>query len=169
MLKKYITKSKETIKNNIFLFFILFVIFIIFLLFYYKKYEYYDPSSQPISGTFTLGENSFNNNVTHRNILDEEGDNQFYYQKGIGSPSHIGTINFTKPFPETPLVFTQINGTPDSEDNLYSISVSNITPNSFNYYKNVITNNIIPSEEGDMVAMQLSHDDNRSFNWVAFQ
>ena len=160
---------KKNVKNNqyLYLLFILLTIFIIILLlFYYKSYEYFYSSSQHISGTFTLS-NSFN-----QNILDEEGDNnQIYYQKGIGSPSHTGTIKFTQPFSGNPFVFTQINGTPDSKDNLYSVNISNITPNSFDYYKNVVSNNIIPAEEGEgapMVAMKLSPDDNTLFNWIAF-
>ena len=167
MLKK---NSKNT-TYLYFLFILLTIFIIIFLLFYYKSYEYYDTSSQSISGTFTLSDKS--NNTIYRNNLDEESDdNQIYYQKGIGSPSHSGTINFTKPFSGNPFVFKQVNGTPDSEDNLYSVTVSNITPNSFNYYKNVVSNNIIESEDPEdtqKVAMKLSNDDNRSFNWIAFQ
>jgi hypothetical protein len=167
MLKK---NSKNT-TYLYFLFILLTIFIIIFLLFYYKSYEYYDTSSQSISGTFTLSGKS--NNTIYRNNLEEESDdNQIYYQKGIGSPSHSGTINFTKPFSGNPFVFTQVNGTPDSEDNLYSVTVSNITPNSFNYYKNVVSNNIIESEDPEdtqKVAMKLSNDDNRSFNWIAFQ
>ena len=163
MLKK---NSKNT--TYLYLLYILFTIFIIILLlFYYKSYEYYDSPSPPISGTFTLS-----NNTIFRNILDEEDDNQIYYQKGIGSPSHTGTINFTQPFSQNPFVFTQVNGTPDSEDNLYSVNVSNITPNSFDYYKNVVSNNIAPPEEGQdeqPSVTQLSHDDIKSFNWIAVQ
>jgi hypothetical protein len=165
---------KKNSKNTTYLYllFILLTVFIIiFLLFYYKSYEYYDSSSQPISGTFTLSGQS--NNTIYRNNLDEESnDNEIYYQKGIGSPSHSGTINFTKPFSENPFVFTQVNGAPDSEDNVYSVTVSNITPNSFDYYKNVVSNNLVPAEEDQgepMVAMKLSHDDNTLFNWIAFQ
>jgi len=159
---------KKNVKNNqyLYLLFILLTIFIIILiLFSYKNYEYYDSPSQPISGTFTL--NSFN-----QHISDEEGGNHFFYQKGIGSKTHKGTIKFTQPFLQNPYVFTQVNGTPDAEDNLYSITVSNITPNSFDYYKNVVSNNIIPPEEGEgepMVAMKLSNDDSTPFNWFAFQ
>ena len=67
---------KKITNNTKYLLFILLTIFIIiFLLFYYKSYEYYDSSSQPISGTFTLS------NSINRNISDEEGGNQFFYQK----------------------------------------------------------------------------------------
>lgn len=163
MLKK---NSKNT--TYLYLLYILFTIFIIILiLFYYKSYEYYDSPSPSINGTFTLS-----NNTIFRNILDEEDDNQIYYQKGIGSPSHTGTINFTQPFSQNPFVFTQVNVTPDIEDNLYSVNVSNITQNSFDYYKNVISNNLVPAEEDQgepMVAMKLSQDDNKSFNWIAVQ
>jgi len=166
------------VKNNskntkyLYLLFILLTIFIIiFLLFYYKSYEYYDTSSEPISGTFTLSGKS--NNTIYRNNLEEESnDTKIYYQKGIGSTSHTGTINFTKPFSQNPFVFTQVNGTPDSEDNLYSVKVSNITQNSFDYYKNVVSNNIVAPEDPEdtpTVAMKLSNDDNRSFNWIAVQ
>ena len=151
------------VKNNskntkyLYLLFILLTIFIIiFLLFYYKSYEYYDTSSEPISGTFTLSGKS--NNTIYRNNLEEESnDTQIYYQKGIGSTSHTGTINFTQPFSQNPFVFTQLNGTPDSEDNLYSVTVSN--------------NIVAPEDPEDtpMVAMKLSNDDNRSFNWIAVQ
>lgn len=163
MVKKNTNNSRY-----LYLLFILLTIFIIiFLLFYYKNYEYYSSSSQAITGTFTLS------NSINRDILDEEDDyNQIYYQKGISSTSHSGTINFTQPFSQNPFVFTQVNGTPDSEDNLYSVTVSNITPNSFNYYKNVVSNNIVPPENEDnedMVAMKLSRDDKKSFNWIAFQ
>ena len=162
----------KKITNNstyLYLLYILFTIFIIILLlFYYKSYEYYDSSSQPINGTFTLS-----NNTIYRNILDEEGNNnQIYYQKGIGSQSSKGTIKFTQPFSQNPFVFTQVNGTPDSEDNLYSVTVSNITPNSFDYYKNVVSNNIAPQEEEQgesAVVAKLSNDDIKSFNWIAFQ
>jgi len=162
MVKKITNNTKY-----LYLLFILLTIFIIILLlFYYKSYEYYDSSSQPISGTFTLS-NSFN-----QNILDEEGNNnKIYYQKGISSKSHTGTINFTQPFSKNPFVFTQVIGTPDSEDNLYSVTVSNITQNSFDYYKNVVSNNIVQPEEeqeGTAVVTELSRDDNRSFNWIAF-
>ena len=160
----------KKITNNstyLYLLYILFTIFIIIFLLFYKSYEYYSSSSQPINGTFTLS-----NNTIYKNILDEEDNNQIYYQKGIGSPSHTGTIKFTQPFSGNPFVFTQINGTPDSEDNLYSINVSNITPNSFDYYKNVVSNNIAPQEEEQgesAVVAKLSNDDIKSFNWIAFQ
>jgi hypothetical protein len=160
----------KKITNNstyLYLLYILFTIFIIIFLLFYKSYEYYSSSSKPINGTFTLS-----NNTIYRNILDEEDNNKIYYQKGIGSQSHTGTINFTQPFSQNPFVFTQINGTPDSENNLYSVTVSNITPNSFDYYKNVVSNNIAPQEEEQgesAVVAKLSNDDIRSFNWIAFQ
>ncbi len=148
------------------LFIIIIIVSVVLMLFYnyYKKYEYYDS----YTGTFTLGGNSLNN-IINRNILDEEGGHQFYYDEGISGPLHSGTVNFNKSFSKTPLVFTQVNGSPDSEENIYSVNVSNITNNSFDYYKNVIYNEIIPSEEGDPSSIvKLSNDDSKLFNWFAF-
>lgn len=143
---------------------ILLLIFIITLLAFYnnycKKYEHYNS----LSGTFTLGGSSLNN------ILGEE-DNTFYYDQGVSGTSHSGTINFNKKFSKNPIVFTQVNGSPDSEENIYSVNVSNVTPYSFNYYKNVIYNDTLPSsEEGESsaVVVKLSSDDNKVFNWFAF-
>jgi hypothetical protein len=157
---------------------ILLLIFIITLLAFYnnycKKYEHYNS----LSGTFTLIQGSLNN------ILGEE-DNAFYYDQGVSGTSHSGTINFNKKFSKNPTVFTQVNGSPDGEENIYSVNVSNVTPYSFNYYKNVIYNDTLPpSEKGETsadegeasadegeasaVVVKLSSDDNKVFNWFAF-
>lgn len=79
------------------------------------------------------------------NQLSETNDN-INYQVGNGIATATGTITFPTPFSEIPMVFTQIIGSADTPNNVYSIQVYNISTTGFDYAKSKVYSQVLNNE-----------------------
>jgi hypothetical protein len=92
------------------------------------------------------------------------------FQSGISDINATGSIIFSKPFLNTPNVFTQIIGNTSSLDNVYSVQVFNVTNRGFNYSKNKAFNNVQSSSNSSSTAYIIPKIDKasvESFMWLA--
>ena len=88
---------------------------------------------------------------------------QLNIQSGISTISPDGTINFPVSFNKTPAVFTQINVPGGKDSSAYTVQISNITPNGFNYNKKKIFN-----QTGNGISIvRLDNDTSQTFSWIA--
>jgi len=104
-------------------------------------------------------------------IREEEHFNNnsigFTFETGISDISETGTVKFNTPFKNTPMVFTQINGTSETSTYLFSINVFNITTSGFNYAKNKGYNQNGVEEEFSFSIPKISPSNVETFNWMA--
>lgn len=129
--------------NYIFLFIILLIIIVV-LIIYYRKFraniEKFDDC---------------------KNCGPQIPDMQF----GIGPATNTGNIKFPIPFLKTPIVFTQIIGTPDTVANGYTITIYNIKNDGFDYSKHIIINK---TGNGFSVT-SMDNSTVEQFNWIAYK
>ena len=88
---------------------------------------------------------------------------QLNIQSGISTISPDGTINFPTSFNKTPAIFTQMNVSDGKDSSAYTVQISNITPNGFNYNKKKIFNQ---SANGINI-VRLDNDTSQTFSWIA--
>jgi amino acid transporter len=138
-----LNKIYQTNINYIFLFIILLII-VVLLIIYYKKYG-----------------NMIEKFEDRKNSGPKIPDAQY----GIGPVANTGTIKFPIPFLKSPIVLTQIIGTPETIANGYSISVYNIKNDGFDYSKHIIINK---SSNGFSVT-SMDNSTVEEFNWVAYK
>ena len=93
------------------------------------------------------------------------------YQSGISNNNISGTIKFTTPFNNIPIIFTQIIGKSNTLNNVYSVQIYNIATTSFDYIVNKIY--YINSSKYDILKLdntinKENINSNITFYWIAF-
>ena len=105
-----------------------------------------------------------NLNYSIENFIDSSDQNfGINFQTGLSSISPTGTIIFKTPFSKIPMIFTQMVNNTNGTSNIYSVQVFNITLNSFDYAKNMVSN--FTSENISMPKLDKSTIE--PFNWIA--
>lgn len=129
--------------NYIFLFIILLIIIVI-LIIYYRK---------------------FGNIIEKFNDCKDCGPKIPDMQFGIGPVTNTGNIKFPMPFLKTPLIFTQIIGSPETIANGYTITIYNMKNDGFDYSKHMIATK---SDNGFSVT-SMGDSKVEQFNWIAYK
>lgn len=135
-------------KNNI-LYIIIFVLLLIILFMIFLKNPHVEESFDDCS---KCNQQSNKSETPQLNI-----------QSGISTISPDGTINFPTSFNKTPSIFTQMNVSDGKDSSAYTVQISNITPNGFNYIKKKIFNQ---SSNGINI-VRLDNDTSQTFSWIA--
>jgi regulatory protein YycI of two-component signal transduction system YycFG len=138
----------KNIKKNHILYIIIFILLLIILIMIFQKN--------------TNIEESFDD-CSKCNQQSEKSQPQLNIQSGISTISPDGIINFPVSFNKTPAVFTQINVSDQKDSSAYTVQISNITPNGFNYNKKKIFNQ---SANGINI-VRLDNDTLQTFSWIA--
>lgn len=91
------------------------------------------------------------------------------FDMGESEKATTGKITFKKPFSKIPTIFTQIISKQNSELNIYSVQVYNITNNSFEYSKNKAYNNTVTTDNiNNLKFVKIDPCTEETFLWIAF-
>ena len=158
--------KNNSFKSNTFLIVILVIIAILLFIniFLYVKKNIYESFTNSESE-----ENDYTSNLSNNMSNINLGIN---FQSGISDINSSGTINFQKPFLKTPIIFTQIIGSPSTTLNVYSVQIFGVTPTGFNYSKNKAYNNIQQKSDNSdaaFVVPTIEPSTTESFIWFAFR
>ena len=87
------------------------------------------------------------------------------FKFGISPISQTGSIKFTTPFKNTPLIQTQIMVEPSSSNNVYSVNIMNISKNGFDYVKQKVIST--KKNNGEFTIIQIEPSCTEKFSWTA--
>ncbi len=87
----------------------------------------------------------------------------YSFEYGRSGIQPTGTIKFKIPFQKTPKIFTQIVTNSNVSNNIYSVQIFNVTVNSFDYSKNMISS----VSTGELSFPKIEKSGLEPFDWVA--